>query len=199
MNILIDIGHPGHAHLFKNFAKIMLSKGHQVLFTTRDKEFEIQLLNHENFHYKCLGKHYKSKVWKVFGLLKFTLQIIIISLKFKPSIYLSHGSIYAAISSWVLRKPHIAFEDTFNNEQVRLYLPFTNCVLTGNYAHPFLGAKQINYAGYHELAYLHPNHFQPDISIKKKLGVLENEKKTLRSQHKRGHPMHLPIPTKQSK
>ena len=44
MRILIDIGHPAHVHLFKNFAWQMQEKGHKVLFTCREKEFEIDLL-----------------------------------------------------------------------------------------------------------------------------------------------------------
>ena len=39
MNILIDIGHPAHVHMFHCFAIEMQKSGHQVLFTCRDKEF----------------------------------------------------------------------------------------------------------------------------------------------------------------
>ena len=39
MNILIDIGHPAHVHMFHFFAIEMQKRGHQVLFTCRDKEF----------------------------------------------------------------------------------------------------------------------------------------------------------------
>jgi predicted glycosyltransferase len=49
-------------------------------------------------------------------------------------------------------------------------------VLTGDYAHPSLGKKEIKYAGYHELAYLHPKHFAPDESVLDLLGVNNNEK-----------------------
>ena len=41
MRILIDIGHPAHVHIFKNFAHEMEKRGHELLFTCRDKEFEI--------------------------------------------------------------------------------------------------------------------------------------------------------------
>jgi uncharacterized protein len=60
MNILIDIGHPAHVHLFKNFAKQMIEKGNKVLFTCRDKEFEIKLLESNGFDYISFGKKYKS-------------------------------------------------------------------------------------------------------------------------------------------
>lgn len=57
MRILIDIGHPAHVHLFKNFAHEMQNKGHKVLFTLRDKEFEIELLKSEGLDYVSFGKN----------------------------------------------------------------------------------------------------------------------------------------------
>ncbi len=40
MRVLIDIGHPAHVHLFKHFAWETTKKGHDVTFTTREKEFD---------------------------------------------------------------------------------------------------------------------------------------------------------------
>jgi predicted glycosyltransferase len=83
---------------------------------------------------------------------------------------------YASISAFLLRKPHISVEDTFNFEQIRFYKPFTQVILTSDYEHPLKSDKVIRYAGYHELAYLHPSRFTPDKSVLQKLGVFDNEK-----------------------
>jgi hypothetical protein len=112
----------------------------------------------------------------LWGLIKFDLKEFLAGLDFKPDILLSHGSIYAAHAAFLFGKPHISLEDTFNFEQIRLYLPFTKAVLTGEYMHPPLGKKEIKFAGYHELAYLHPNRFMPDESILDLLGVSKNER-----------------------
>jgi uncharacterized protein len=176
LRILIDIGHPAHVHLFKHFAHAMIHHGHQVHFTVREKEFEIALLNKEGFSYTSVGKHYKSKTGKIWGLVKFTFLTVITSLKFKPDIYLSHGSMYAALASFLLRKPNIALEDTGNWEQVRLYLPFTEAVLTSTSFPISYGEKQVYYEGFHELAYLHPCYFTPEKSILKELAIKEGEK-----------------------
>ncbi len=179
MRILIDIGHPAHVHLFKNFAWKMQEKGHIILFTCRDKEFVLRLLQVYGFIYENFGKHYKSIVGKIQGLIKNELQMFNNAIQFKPDLFLSHGSSIAAFTSFLLQKPHISFEDTFNMEQVRLYLLFTDVVLTGDYPHPSLGRKEIKYPGYHELAYLHPNVFTPDENVLKELGVEKNEKYAL--------------------
>lgn len=179
MRILIDIGHPGHVHLFKHFAWEMKKRGYEILFTAREKEHEIYLLKHYKFNYKSLGKHYRSKWGKIWGLLKFNTLLFFTSIKFKPDVYLSHGSIYAAQVSWILGKPHIAMEDTGNMEQVKLYKPFTKHILTSTAFHTNFGEKQIKYAGYHELAYLSSKFFTPDPGIKKILGIKPSEKSIL--------------------
>lgn len=174
MKILIDIGHPGHVHLFKYFAHLMIQKGNKVHFTLRDKEFEKELLKNEGFTFTNFGRKYNSLYGKLWGLLKFTIQETYCAIKYKPDVLLSHGSMYAAIASWIIRKPHISFEDTFNMEQIKLYRPFTKVILAGSYQHPNLGKKEINYDSYHEIAYLHQNYFKPDSSIFKSLGIEPN-------------------------
>lgn len=175
MKYLIDIGHPAHVHYFKNFAQNAILKGNKVLFTCRDKDVTINLLKYYNFNYINFGRTFKSKFGKVFGLFYYTIRLLIISITFKPNIFLN-ASVYSAFVSWLMQKSHISLEDTFNQEQVRIYKPFTNSIITGNYPHPDLGKKQIKVNGYQELLYLHPKKFAPNKSVLSKLGVNENEK-----------------------
>ncbi len=154
----------------------MIAKGHKVLFTCRDKEFEIKLLESYGLEYKSFGRKYKSVVGKMWGMIKFDIQEFIVGLRFKPDILLSHGSMYAAHASYLLGKPHISVEDTFNFEQIRLYKPFTKVILTSDYDHPLMSEKVVRYAGYHELAYLHPKRFTPDVTVLEELGVGVEEK-----------------------
>ncbi|MCC5918097.1 MAG: DUF354 domain-containing protein [Cryomorphaceae bacterium] len=180
MRFLIDIGHPAHVHLFKFFALDMMKKGHEFLFTCRQKEFEIELLEAHNLPYVSFGPKYSGLVGKVWGMFKFGYKEYKTAKKFKPDFFLSHGSIYAAHAAFFLGKPHIAMEDTFNFEQIRLYLPFTKYVLTSDYMHPLSShRKNISYPGYHELCYLHPNRFKAEPSIFSKLGLKENDKYVL--------------------
>ena len=165
MKILIDIGHPGHVHLFRPFAQEMMKRGHKILFTCREKEFEIELLEAAGFDYISFGKKYKSTTGKILGLVKFDVREFITGLKFKPDIFLSHGSIYAAHASFLLKKLNICMEDTGNKEQVWLYKPFTKYILTPSVFPNLYGKKQIKYNAYHEIAYLHTNYFEPDPKI----------------------------------
>lgn len=175
MKLLIDIGHPAHVHYFRNLAGIFIQKGFEVLFTTRDKEMAVKLLDHYGFNYVNFGKPFKSRMGKIWGLFWFTWRLFLVALKFKPDIYLN-ATQYSALVAWLLHKPHISLEDTFNFEQVRLYMPFTSVALTGSYPHPDLGKKEIHFDGYQELAYLHPKRYTPDPKILDILGLAQSEK-----------------------
>ncbi len=175
MKILIDIGHPAHVHLFRHFAQEMTKKGHKFLFTTREKEVAVHLLKHFGFDFVSFGKPYKSLPGKLFGLVKFNLKLLKVSMRFKPDLFISAGSFYASHISFLMHKPHITFEDTGNMEQVKLYLPFSEVILVPKAFHKDLGPKQIRYSGYHELAYLHPNQFKPNSDILKQLCVEKDE------------------------
>jgi len=171
MRILIDIGHPGHVHLFKHLAHKIVADGGEVLFTVRDKECELELLEAEHFPYKNFGKHYKSLWGKLWGLVKFDLELFMTAVRFKPDLLLSHGSIYAAHTAFMLGKKHLSLEDSGNMEQILLYRPFTETILTPEVLVEQLGPKQVRYNGYHEIAYLHPKYFSPNIRAYEWLGL----------------------------
>jgi uncharacterized protein len=175
MRILIDVGHPGDFHVFKNLAKLALRDGHSVLFTTRQKEFEVELLRAEGLPYVCFGRHYKTLWGKLWGLLRFDVQMLWTALKFKPDLFMSHGSLYAVHAAFLLRKKHAAVEDTGNMEQIVLYRPLTDVILSPDVLPQDLGPKQLRYAGYHEIAYLHPDFFKPDPAVRTPLGLTAEE------------------------
>jgi len=176
LKIHIDIGHPAHVHLFKNFARLMRQNGNVVCFTVRDKENVLELIRKEGFEFRILGRHYKSPAGKVWGLIKFNVMILIISLKEKPDIFLSHGSVYTLLSSFLLRIPNVSLEDTGNNEQVMLYRLFTKAIVTSKSFRNDYGRKQVKYNGCHELAYLHPIYFTPDPAVMFDLGQTQEDK-----------------------
>lgn len=193
MNILIDIGHPAHVHMFHPFAVEMQKRGHKVLFTCRDKEFEVKLLTKYGLDFINFGKKSKSTLGKIFDMIKFDFKEWSVARKFKPDVFLSHGSITASQVAWLMGKPSIAFEDTFNMEQIRLWEPFVSVILTSNYEHPLKSKKVLKYEGYNELLYLHPNRFTPDKSVLDDLGLKEGDKYVIvrfvswNATHDRGH------------
>lgn len=177
MKIICDIGHPAHVHLFKNALWELERRGHEYLVTTRDKDVALQLLRAYDMPYISFGRHYNTMSRKIYGMFKFESMLFAVAKRLRPDVFISHGSIYAAHVSTLLRKPHISMEDTENSyDQIRLYKPFTKAILTSNCFYKYLGERQIRYDGYHELAYLHPHYYKPKRSILDILGVKREDK-----------------------
>jgi len=177
MKILIDILHPAHVHVFKQFAWEMIKKNHQVYFTVMEKEMSVYLLKSYNFNFTVLGKNQKSIFKKIITFFFYFWKLLFISLKNHFDVFISHGSIYTAPVSFLLRKPHLVFEDTENASVNNMLCHlFTKTIITGNSYKNDLGNKQIIYEGNLELCYLHSKYFKSDPQILKFLNVKKNEK-----------------------
>ena len=176
MRILIDIGHPAHVHYFRNFMTIMKDKNHTILVVARDKEVSQELLKKYNIPYVTRGKGSSSLFGKVIYLLKTNLVLFSKAFSFKPDVFLSFASPYAAQVSWLLRRPHIAFTDT---EHAKLgnyaFMPFTSTIITPNAFQGDLGKKHIKFNGFMEQTYLDEKYFTPQ-SVSTLLKLKKDEK-----------------------
>lgn len=158
MKILIDIGHPAHVHYFRNIIKRMESEGHEFMVSARDKEVTHKLLDEYNIPYFSRGKGKNGLIGKILYMIVADIRLMRKSRKFKPDVYLSFVSPYAAQVAWLRRKPHIAFDDTEHAKIARkFYLPFSKIVLTPFCFELELGKKQHYFNSFMELSYLHPS------------------------------------------
>jgi uncharacterized protein len=176
MKILIDLGHPAHIHYFKNFVWLMQEKGHNFCLVSRDKEVLHQLLNHYNLSYISRGKGGKSLFSKALYLLKADLIIYKAAKKFKPDLFLSFSSTYAAHVSRVFSKPHIVLDDTEHAKfELMMYPPFSDVILNPKPFWKKFSKKQLFFDSYMELSHLLPKYYTPDIEIIKRYGLSNNE------------------------
>ena len=175
--VLVDIGHPAHVHYFRNFINAMIGNGHSVAVTAREKEVTHQLLDAYNIVYRSRGKGAASLIGKLFYIPVGDAAIFKIASKFKPDIFLSFASPYAAQVSTIIRKPHIVLDDT---EIARfgqaMYRPFSNTILTPMCFKKDFGVKHIRFDGFMELAYLHPRYFTPNFKFLNELNLNMGEK-----------------------
>jgi predicted glycosyltransferase len=166
MKILIDLGHPAHIHYFKNFIKIMESKGHRFELVARDKEVLHALLKKYNFSYTTRGKGGNNLLSKLFYILKADAIIYRVAQRFKPDVFLSFASTYAAHAASLMRKPHIALDDTEHAKfELLMYPPFTSTIINPKSFLKKFSPKQIFIDTFFELNYLHPQYFTPDAVI----------------------------------
>lgn len=177
MKILVDIGHPAHIHYFRNAIKNLQEKGHEFLITTRDKEIAIELLKTYGFAYICTGKNRSGMINKFRGLLQNNIAIYKAAKKFKPDIFLSFYSPFAAQVGWWLRKPVIGFADTeFAKFSIKITKPFTDYHITPYCFTELLGTNHYYFKGFMETFYLHPDYYRPDPIVMQMLGVQPGER-----------------------
>lgn len=158
----------------------MGKKGHNILITARDKDVTHKLLENYKINYVNRGKGRKTIFGKLLYIIEADYKLFNIANKFKPDIFLSFGSPYAAHISKILNKPHIAFDDTEHAVfEHLLYVPFTNTIITPVSFQKDFHNKHIIFDGSMDLAYLHSNHFKPDSNIYKLLKINSDEKYVL--------------------
>ena len=168
MKVLIDIGHPAHVHFFRVPISQLLKKGHQVIITSRAKEFALELLDEVGLpHYplSALGKG--GLVSLGVELLQRNHALWKIVRRERPDLMAAIGGVSIAQVGKLTQVPSLVFYDTENARlQNAITYPFASTVIVPSCYETWLPAsRHIRYRGYHELSYLHPAHFQPDRDI----------------------------------
>lgn len=163
---ILAIGHPAHYHLFKIFIRHCLNNNFDLKVVIINKDILEELLIKEKVPFtKILSKKNSSSILNKFKELKeANKQFSKIVEDFKPNLLLGCSNQIAHIG-YKKRIPSIFFaEDDFKATflQGLLVYPFIKTVITpvSTNIGPFKW-KQIQYQSFHELAYLHPNHFKP--------------------------------------
>lgn len=173
MRILFHLGHPAHFHLFKNVIKRLKINGHNTSVLIKKKDILEDLLKYENLEYKNILKHGRkdNKLGLIYGQIVQEFRMLIYCLKNRQDILVGTSSAITHVGKILGIPSIIVTEDDAEITPlvVKVAYPFASFIMTpevcsvGKWKN-----KQISYSGYHELAYLHPNNFEPDKSIVEK-------------------------------
>jgi hypothetical protein len=170
MKLLFHLGHPAHFHLFKNVIKQLHEHGHQTLIIIKKKDILEDLLKNEGLKYVNVlpdGRK-NSKLGIAWGLFRQDLGIFKYAIKEKPNLMVGTSVPIAHVGK-LLGIPTINVNED-DADVVPLHskmaYPFISTVISPSSCNNSKWEnKSVKYAGYHELAYLHPNHFKPNINI----------------------------------
>jgi len=177
MRVIVGINHPAHVHLFKNLIYKLKEHENKVLVIVKDKEFASYLLRKYNIRHIIIGNNYNNLLGKFISVVECTWRTLLISIQYKPDIFIGRVLPHLSYTSFLLGKPFIAVEDTENARLIHLISePFIKRIITPLSHKNDYGKKHIRYKGYDELSYLHPNHFNPDISVLESLGLKSDDK-----------------------
>ena len=178
MNILIDIGHPGHVHLLHYTVNELRNRGHRLFFMVRDIPVAKRLMEcYGMMPYLDLGGKKDSLTGKAWTVLKQDIEALHFVLQHHIDLGLSSGLVLSHISR-ITGMKSIMFDDDDDAAEpliVKYGHPLTNVVFTPDCIHRKT-KHAVYYAGTHELAYLHPNRFTPDPSVLQHAGLAEGER-----------------------
>jgi predicted glycosyltransferase len=177
MNIIFTIQHPAHVHLFRNSIKHLTKDGHEVHTFVREKDINIELADQFDFDYELIAEEPKESWHLPFVQLKYEWKIIRAARRLDADVLVAMGEPAIAHASKLSSATSLVFTDTEHATlQNVLAFPFADKILTPECYEEDLGSKQVRYPGYHELAYLHPDRFDPDPNVVKQAGVDPEEK-----------------------
>lgn len=185
MRIAIFANTPAQLYFFKNIVKNLKGRGHQVRLLIRDHIEIITIARELKLDYIVYSKLTTMKSSKMLSLPFDVFNAYKILCKFKPDTIIGMG-VYDAFTASLLGATCLEFEDTepainkiSYSIQFKIYLPFVDAIITPKSFIYDFGDKQIRVNSFKELAYLHPNYYEPDESIKGLLGLNEDEEYVL--------------------
>ncbi len=182
MRVLITLAHPAHVHFFKNFVDEMRDLGHEFKLMVKKRENTTRLLDLLGYDYEVFGKTYSGTPSKAWGVVRNDLSLVRSAKKFDPDFTASIGGLYSCHAGAMRGVPTIDFMDTesatFTNY---LTFPFATVVATPDcYRQDVPSKKHLTYKGYHELAYLHPDRFDPKKKYVEEAGLEPGEYSVVR-------------------
>ena len=176
MNILVQLSHPAHFHLYKNAIKNWKEDGNEVYVLIKTKDILEQLLQNSQIpYYNILPiAHRKNKWgilwdmfvrdWKIFWFCK--KHHIDILTGSTPEV--AHVSKVLGLYSVNTGEDDMAVVPAFAKATGPFMQTLLSPIVCDNTP---LEKHSVHYPSYHELAYLHPNHFVADKAVVDGYGI----------------------------
>lgn len=174
MRIGLFLGHPAHFHMLKNTAKALMDNGNEVEFVIKKKDILENLLKNAGYTYTMIREDRSNGLLEliksVLGMEKSMCSFIL-----KNKIDTLVGSTLSFASRVIMHTNTIVMGEDDSDvvpKYAKMVYPFANAILT-----PIVcnngkwNNKSTKYPSYHELAYLHPNHFSADKNVVEGYGI----------------------------
>lgn len=172
MKIIIDILHPAHINFFKNALRILkLDYGVDCELTILPRPGVISIIQKEykGMPFSSIGKYESSLAGKALCLIKRTKLLIKYLRSTNFNLVSSVGSYGIAQAAYFLRKPSVIFTDDIGYKlSYESLKPFATRIVSPCQSRE---KKIVNYRGFKELAYLHPNYFIPNEEVLLEYGL----------------------------
>jgi len=171
MKIGIFLGHPAHFYIFKNVLIAFDKKGVDYSIVIKKKDLLEDILKISGYTYTIIREgRSDSKLGMLYSVLKMESGMVRFISKNKINLLIGSSLSFAGRVISRINVVAVSEDDAIVvPNYAKLVYPFANNVLSpvvcdnGKW-----NRKSVKYQSYHELAYLHPNHFTPDSKVVEK-------------------------------
>ena len=166
LDVVVTIQHPAHVHFFRNAIEELETNGHDVHVFAREKDIAVDLLEAYDVDYELLAGEAASLPGKAAIQVQYELQLLRRAREIDPDVMMAIGEPGVVHVSKLLGCRGIIFTDTEHaTYRKRFVYPLADRVCSPEFYQDDIGDNHVRYPGYHELAYLHPDRFEPDPSV----------------------------------
>jgi len=176
MRVQFDLGHPAHVHLFKNAIRTLVSEGHSVAVSSRDKEVTTDLLEAYGIDHTVLSTKGTTTAELISEWSLREIRTLRYMRKFDPDVVVSRILPSAVHAAALTGATSVVVTDTeYEGLTAKLIAPFVDYWCTSKHFSRAFGGIHRRHEGFDELAYLHPNWFDPDPDRLREHGVDPDE------------------------
>lgn len=172
MTVLVTIQHPAHVHFYRHAIDQLQADGEAVHVVARDNEVAVDLLERFDIDHEVLASASHSLAELALTQARYELAIVRYARRVDPDVITGIGGVAAAHAALLVDAESVVFTDTEHATLINTIThPVADYVVTPTCYTADAGDSQVVYRSYHELAYLHPDRFEPDPGVFEDLAV----------------------------
>lgn len=161
MRVVITIQHPAHVHFYRHVIDLLTDRGHEVFVFARENDLAVPLLERYDIPHEVLAGPQESLVGLARVQLTYEWRLLRRARAIEPDVMTAVGGVAVSHVSRLVGARSVVFLDNEGIASHRITVPFADVVATPRRFGEELGDGHRRYDGYHELAYLHPDRFDP--------------------------------------
>lgn len=176
--IVIDSHHPKHYLTLRRLARRCEANGLDVILTVRDKDVTAALARENGFDPILLTRARHGPLGLLGELFAYDWRLYRLVRRRRPAVLIGNTFSVAHVGA-LSGTPSVVIndDDKWTNPQYPLLAyPFATRVVLPDCMRESWGPKVRRYPGLHELAYLHPDGFQPRPGLRQSLGLGPHER-----------------------
>lgn len=176
MKYLVSIHHPAQVHFYRHIVGELEAAGHEVRVCARDKDVTVDLLEAFDIPHRVLAKQGSGLLHMVAMQATYEVRLLREAVRFRPDVMTSTGGVEVSHVAPLVGARSVVFNDSEGTPSHKLISPFLDVVCTPRAFSEEFRARHRRYDGYHELAYLHPDRFTPDVEGLRAFGIDPDER-----------------------